>query len=451
MKDVTKTIKLSMQIIKKENIITEKDLTKELKDFQYKSRLAYNNVMTFMYNKDMNSMIYKLSKEEIDNVYKIESKKVVKNKFDAYCRRKMVEIIDGIYRENIDQALRFLKLKYEYEKKEGLLQGKKSLVNFKRNTPIILRNRNYKIIETPKGLGVEIQLFGTDKKKEYGMKEGKVRFLFYRINKSERAILRRMFDGSYKQGMAQIIYNNRKKKWELAMAYSFKKEENKELNPNLVMGIDVGIAKAVVFSILDVEKNEYKWLRYNECCIDGRELIHFRDKVEARRREIYKSCKWASKNNIGHGRKARTAKADEISDKIARFRDTYNHKISRYVVDMALKNNVGCIQLENLSGFTEHQKDKFLRQWAYYDLQNKITYKAEEAGIVVNKINPQYTSKRCNKCGCIDDRNRDCKKDQANFTCVVCGHKENADINASKNICIPNIEKIIEEQLKGIS
>ncbi len=443
MKNITKTIKLSIQILKKENVIKEKELTKELKNFQYKSRLAYNNVMTFMYNKDMNSRIYDIKDEEEESIYGA--------KFNTYCRRRMVDIIDGICTDNIDQALQFLNLKYKYDKKEGLLEGQKSLANFKKNTPIIIKNRRYEIIETPKGMGVEIQLFNVSRGKEYGMKDGKVRFLFYRINKGERGILRRMFDGSYKQGMAQIIYNDRKKKWELAMAYSFKKEENKELNPNLVMGIDVGIAKAVVFSILDVEKNEYKWLRYNECCIDGRELIHFRDKVEARRREIYKSCKWASKNNIGHGRKARTAKVDEISDKIARFRDTYNHKISRYVVDMALKNNVGCIQLENLSGFTEHQKDKFLRQWAYYDLQNKITYKAEEAGIVVNKINPQYTSKRCNKCGCIDDRNRDCKKDQANFTCVVCGHKENADINASKNICIPNIEKIIEEQLKGIS
>lgn len=40
--------------------------------------------------------------------------------------------------------------------------------------------------------------------------------------------------------------------------------------------------------------------------------------------------------------------------------------------------------------------------------------------------------------------NRDCKKDQADFTCKICGHKENADINASKNISIPYIDKIIE-------
>lgn len=442
-KEIIKTIKVAIKYINKENKMGEKNFFKELNDILYKSYLAYNRVLTYLYTNTIQKEI---------GLPKQNDKELYGKSFLAWCENRMNEIIEGFNSSNIAQARQMVNLIYNNNKKK-ILKGEISLPQFKReNTPIIIHNNNYKIIETPKGLGIEISIFNKNKLKELNMKVGeRVKFLFPRINKGEREILRRMFDGSYKQGMAQFVYNKKKRKWELAMSYKFIKEENKELNSNLVMGIDVGIAKAVVFSILDVEKNEYKWLRYNECCIDGRELIHFRDKVEARRREIYKSCKWASKNNIGHGRKARTAKADEISDKIARFRDTYNHKISRYVVDMALKNNVGCIQLENLSGFTEHQKDKFLRQWAYYDLQNKITYKAEEAGIVVNKINPQYTSKRCNKCGCIDDRNRDCKKDQANFTCVVCGHKENADINASKNICIPNIEKIIEEQLKGIS
>ena len=37
------------------------------------------------------------------------------------------------------------------------------------------------------------------------------------------------------------------------------------------------------------------------------------------------------------------------------------------------------------------------------------------------------------------------KNNQPKFECKVCGHKENADINASKNIAIPYIDKIIEQ------
>lgn len=77
-------------------------------------------------------------------------------------------------------------------------------------------------------------------------------------------------------------------------------------------------------------------------------------------------------------------------------------------------------------------------------MQNKITYKANENGIEVIKINPKYTSKRCSVCGNIHMDNRNCKENQADFTCKICGHHENADINASKNIAIPLVDKIIE-------
>ena len=101
--------------------------------------------------------------------------------------------------------------------------------------------------------------------------------------------------------------------------------------------------------------------------------------------------------------------------------------------------------MEDLSGATANVNEKFLKEWAYYDLQNKIEYKAKEQGIEVIKVNPKYTSKRCSKCGCIHEDNRDCKNNQANFTCKICGYHENADINASKNLSIPYIDKIIEE------
>ena len=137
--------------------------------------------------------------------------------------------------------------------------------------------------------------------------------------------------------------------------------------------------------------------------------------------------------------------ANAIGDKYNRFKDTYNHRISRYIINLALKYNVKTIQMEDLTGFSEQQSESLLKNWSYYDLQNKITYKAQENGIEVIKVNPKYTSKRCSVCGNIHIDNRHCKENQADFTCKICGHKENADINASKNIAIPFIDKIIED------
>lgn len=105
--------------------------------------------------------------------------------------------------------------------------------------------------------------------------------------------------------------------------------------------------------------------------------------------------------------------------------------------------------MENLSGFTESQHEKFLRDWSYFDLQSKIKYKAEENGIEIKLINPYMTSKRCSKCGNIDYNNRDCKNNQSKFECVVCKYSDNADINDAENISLPNIEKIIVDYIKN--
>ena len=58
-------------------------------------------------------------------------------------------------------------------------------------------------------------------------------------------------------------------------------------------------------------------------------------------------------------------------------------------------------------------------------------------------INPEYTSQRCSKCGYIDSENR---KTQAQFICLKCGFEENADYNASQNIALKDIEKIIKKK-----
>ena len=132
-----------------------------------------------------------------------------------------------------------------------------------------------------------------------------------------------------------------------------------------------------------------------------------------------------------------------LTDKVGNFRDTTNHKYSRYVVDMAIKHNCATIQMEDLSGITE-DANRFLKNWTYFDLQTKIEYKAKEVGITVIKINPEYTSQRCSKCGYISRENR---KSQAEFQCIECGFEENADYNAAKNISTSGIERLIQERL----
>ncbi|SFN25849.1 Transposase [Actinomadura madurae] len=47
------------------------------------------------------------------------------------------------------------------------------------------------------------------------------------------------------------------------------------------------------------------------------------------------------------------------------------------------------------------------------------------------RVDPAYTSQTCNACG---HRARDNRESQAMFRCVACGHQDNADVNAARNI-----------------
>ena len=67
--------------------------------------------------------------------------------------------------------------------------------------------------------------------------------------------------------------------------------------------------------------------------------------------------------------------------------------------------------------------------WGTFDLI--LSYKMEERGGRVVKIDPAYTSQTCSACGAVDARSR---KNQASFACVQCGHRDHADRNAAKNI-----------------
>lgn len=75
--------------------------------------------------------------------------------------------------------------------------------------------------------------------------------------------------------------------------------------------------------------------------------------------------------------------------------------------------------------------NRVLSESAMSRFLSMIEYKADRAGVVVQKVNPRNTSRRCHECGHIARENR---KSQAVFRCVECGHTDNADINAALNI-----------------
>lgn len=65
------------------------------------------------------------------------------------------------------------------------------------------------------------------------------------------------------------------------------------------------------------------------------------------------------------------------------------------------------------------------------EFRRQIEYKQDWRGGRVLVVPAPNTSRRCSACGHTSPDNR---RSQADFRCVSCGHGENADVNAAKNI-----------------
>lgn len=413
-----------------------KETKQMIRGFQYKYSKAYNMATNYLYLWDTNSM-------NLKNLYytKIVDKELLGKSKGAWIENRMNEIIEGALSNNVAQARQDVTNKYNKCKKDGLFKGKVSLPTYKLDSKVIIHNVAYKL-RNHNGYFIDIGLLNKDKQKELNV--GRFEFQIDKLDGNKKATINKIINGEYKQGSAQISIS-KKGKIELIISYSFDKKEIPVLDNNRILGIDLGITNVATMSVYDSIKDEYDYFSWKTNVISGKELIAFRQKYYNLRRDLSIASKTAGKGRCGHGRKTRMKPVDKIRNKIANFSDTYNHKISKYIVEFAVKNRCGIIQMEDLSGATSDTNNKMLKDWSYYDLQQKIEYKAKEQGIEVKKVNPKYTSKRCNKCGCIHEDNRDCKNNQAKFECRVCGHTDNADINASKNIAIPEIDKIIDK------
>lgn len=154
--------------------------------------------------------------------------------------------------------------------------------------------------------------------------------------------------------------------------------------------------------------------------------------------------KLSRKKKFSSNWKKQSAKVNRLYRHEANIRKDFLHKIS---IDVA--KNHGVVKIENLRvrnltasargtcespGRNIRQKSALNRSilaqgWSMFAAMLK--YKLEERGGLLIEVDPAYTSQTCSCCGTIDKASR---KDQATFECGHCGHAENADVNAAKNI-----------------
>lgn len=75
--------------------------------------------------------------------------------------------------------------------------------------------------------------------------------------------------------------------------------------------------------------------------------------------------------------------------------------------------------------------NKSILDQGWGEFRRQLEYKQDWRGGIFMRVNPKYTSQMCVNCGNIGKNN--CVL-QSEFCCTACGHHENADIHAAKNV-----------------
>ncbi len=124
-------------------------------------------------------------------------------------------------------------------------------------------------------------------------------------------------------------------------------------------------------------------------------------------------------------------KLKRMSGRERRFMMDVNHCISKQIV----QSSPTVFALENLSKIRVQKRrgtdfNRKLNAWAFYQLEQFITYKAEGLGKQTVLVDARFTSQKCSACGHVYKGNRH----GSQFLCRSCGFELHADLNASRNI-----------------
>ena len=136
-----------------------------------------------------------------------------------------------------------------------------------------------------------------------------------------------------------------------------------------------------------------------------------------------------------------------IGQRENRWMQDVNHCISKALVT---SNPQGTLfVLEDLTGVRAATEKVMVKNryvsvsWSYYDLEQKLTYKALKNHQLVEKVNPAYTSQTCPKCGHTEKSNRD--KHNHLFYCKNCGYKSNDDRIGAMNLYRMGINLLVPD------
>ena len=229
----------------------------------------------------------------------------------------------------------------------------------------------------------------------------------------------------YKFGTAKLVKQNGK--FFLHIPVTFEVEESNLLDTCNVVGIDRGIN--FIVTTYD-SKHKTKFVR-------GKFIKQKRAHYSKLRKELQMKQTSSARRRL-----------KAIGRRENRWMQDINHCVSKALVTNNPKHTLFVLEdLSNVRTATEkvRLKDRYVSvSWAFYDLEQKLIYKALRNQSSVIKVDPRYTSQCCPVCGHIESSNRN-KKIHL-FGCKNCGYKSNDDRIGAMNLHRIGINYLVEKQ-----
>lgn len=332
---------------------------------------------------------------------------------------------------NLSATLQLVEKQFKTSQRD-FLKGEKSIICFKKNQPLDIHGKSIRLNHDKNTFYADISLMNKATAKENNGGFCSLPFRLMIKDRSTRSIIERCYDGVYSVSGSKIKYDEKKKMWYLNLSYGFERQCSENIEKGKILGVYLANDKPFTASVLG---------DYDRLAVDLNEIEHYRKGIESRRKAMLKQSTICGDGRVGHGYHKRVEPTETLSHKVACTRDTLNHKYSKAIVDYAIRKGCGTIQMENLTGISA--RDKYLKNWSYYDLQAKIEYKAKEKGIdvIYADIKHELATQRCCKCGHIN-------KVENDYVCEECGFRSDINYNASQNFATQDIVKIIGANIK---
>ena len=218
---------------------------------------------------------------------------------------------------------------------------------------------------------------------------------------------------NWKRGNARLVHTG--KKWFLHISFTKKVSEPDIASFDNIIDIDAGLRQIMTI--------------YN--AKTGQTFFENGQAIAKKRRNYAKKRQSLQSKNTKNAKR----RLKELSGRENRWMTDVNHQLSKTLVSENPNTLIVVEDLTNVTFDTVNKRKKENRyehhSWAFYQLQQDITYKAREHGSYVIKVNPAYTSQRCPKCGTICKENRD--KTNHSYHCNNCHYQSNDDRIAAIN------------------